>query len=54
VDPTKPQWQLILDCIVKHKLLPFFDSAYQGFASGDVDEDAYVLHLSLVGFTGWI
>ena len=23
------------------KLFPFFDSAYQGFASGDVDADAW-------------
>lgn len=24
-------------------LFPFFDSAYQGFASGDVDRDAWVV-----------
>ncbi|KAH9247234.1 hypothetical protein BASA81_015177 [Batrachochytrium salamandrivorans] len=45
VDPTKAQWQQILDCVIQHQLVPFFDSAYQGFASGDVDEDAYGLRL---------
>lgn len=25
----------------KNSLIPFFDSAYQGFASGDVEKDAW-------------
>ncbi len=25
----------------KNSLIPFFDSAYQGFASGDLDRDAW-------------
>ena len=30
--------------VIKHKkLFPFFDMAYQGFASGDVDKDAFAL-----------
>lgn len=29
----------------ENELLPFFDSAYQGFASGDVDTDAYAVRL---------
>ena len=27
----------------KRKLFPFFDMAYQGFASGNVDQDAFAL-----------
>ena len=27
----------------KRRLFPFFDMAYQGFASGDVDRDAFAL-----------
>jgi aspartate/tyrosine/aromatic aminotransferase len=45
VDPTKEQWQMILDVVKEKGLLPFFDSAYQGFASGDVDIDAYAVRL---------
>ena len=45
VDPTKEQWQEILKVMQAKKHLPFFDSAYQGFASGDVDADAYAVRL---------
>ena len=31
------------DLIGKKKLFPFFDMAYQGFASGDVDKDAFAV-----------
>ncbi|KAK9816171.1 hypothetical protein WJX74_004554 [Apatococcus lobatus] len=41
VDPTKEQWSKIADLIVDKNHLPFFDVAYQGFASGSLDEDAY-------------
>ncbi|XP_065920111.1 aspartate aminotransferase, cytoplasmic-like isoform X2 [Dysidea avara] len=41
MDPTKEQWRLIADVVQERKLIPLFDSAYQGFASGDVDNDAY-------------
>ncbi|KAL8262628.1 hypothetical protein R6Q59_023977 [Mikania micrantha] len=40
VDPTPEQWEQIRKTIRSKSLLPFFDSAYQGFASGDLDEDA--------------
>ncbi|KAL6770488.1 AST1 [Auxenochlorella protothecoides x Auxenochlorella symbiontica] len=40
VDPTHEQWAGILDAVRDRGLLPFFDSAYQGFASGDLDGDA--------------
>lgn len=45
VDPTKEQWGQILKVFEQHDLLPFFDSAYQGFATGDVDLDAYAVRL---------
>lgn len=45
VDPTKEQWRSILQVMRECQLLPFFDSAYQGFASGDVDVDAYAVRL---------
>jgi aspartate/tyrosine/aromatic aminotransferase len=45
VDPSPAQWQKILDVVKAKGLLPFFDSAYQGFASGDVDTDAYGVRL---------
>ncbi|UMM10755.1 hypothetical protein L5515_000387 [Caenorhabditis briggsae] len=43
VDPTKDQWKEMSRIIKDRKLLPFFDMAYQGFASGDVDNDAFAL-----------
>ncbi|KAJ5729470.1 Aspartate aminotransferase [Penicillium malachiteum] len=43
VDPTKDQWKTIADICQRHGLFPFFDNAYQGFASGDLDEDAWAL-----------
>lgn len=40
MDPTLEQWKQISEVVKKRNLLPFFDSAYQGFASGDHDKDA--------------
>ncbi|KAK2978901.1 hypothetical protein RJ640_012509 [Escallonia rubra] len=40
VDPTLGQWAQIRQLMRSKGLLPFFDSAYQGFASGNLDEDA--------------
>lgn len=45
VDPTKEQWQRILEVVKSRRLLPFLDSAYQGFATGDLDDDSYALRL---------
>lgn len=42
-DPTKEQWVKIADVIEEKKLFPFFDSAYQGFASGDPVHDAFAV-----------
>ncbi|KAL1982493.1 hypothetical protein VTN96DRAFT_1284 [Rasamsonia emersonii] len=43
IDPTKEQWKAIADLCQRKGLFPFFDSAYQGFASGSVDEDAWAV-----------
>lgn len=45
VDPSRSQWEAILEIVKKKKLIPFFDAAYQGYASGDCDADAYPLRL---------
>lgn len=42
-DPTQEQWGAIADVMKARKLFPFFDSAYQGFASGDLDKDAWAV-----------
>ncbi|XP_063835828.1 aspartate aminotransferase, cytoplasmic [Ostrinia nubilalis] len=43
MDPTQEQWEKIADVMEERKLFPFFDSAYQGFASGDLDKDAWAV-----------
>jgi aspartate aminotransferase len=47
VDPKQEQWKKLSEIVKKRKLFPFFDMAYQGFASGDIDKDAYALRLFL-------
>ncbi|XP_070155748.1 aspartate aminotransferase, cytoplasmic [Polyergus mexicanus] len=44
-DPTPEQWAKIADVIQDKRLFPLFDSAYQGFASGDLDKDAYAIRM---------
>lgn len=41
VDPTEAQWRQISDVIKEKEHFAFFDMAYQGFASGDADRDAF-------------
>jgi len=43
VDPSPEQWKEMSTVIKQRNLLPFFDMAYQGFASGDVDKDAFAV-----------
>uniref|UniRef100_A0A3Q3X7A6 Aspartate aminotransferase n=1 Tax=Mola mola TaxID=94237 RepID=A0A3Q3X7A6_MOLML len=43
VDPRPEQWKEISDIVKKRHLLVFFDMAYQGFASGDIDRDAWAV-----------
>ncbi|KAK4879870.1 hypothetical protein RN001_008016 [Aquatica leii] len=42
-DPTQEEWEKIADVIEEKKLFPLFDSAYQGFASGDLEKDAWAV-----------
>ncbi|KAI0078928.1 PLP-dependent transferase [Panus rudis PR-1116 ss-1] len=43
VDPTPEQWVEISNIIKEKKLFPFFDMAYQGFASGNTSRDAFAV-----------
>lgn len=45
MDPTLDQWKEISDTMKKQNLFPFFDSAYQGFASGDASTDAAAVRM---------
>lgn len=51
VDPTREQWKEIASVMKVKRQLPFFDWAYQGFASGDIDNDAWAIrHFFQQGF----
>ncbi|ETN43308.1 uncharacterized protein HMPREF1541_02467 [Cyphellophora europaea CBS 101466] len=45
IDPTPEQWKQISQVVKEKGHFPFFDMAYQGFASGDTDKDAYPIRL---------
>eukprot|EP00258_Populus_trichocarpa_P006171 XP_002309659.3 aspartate aminotransferase, chloroplastic isoform X1 [Populus trichocarpa] len=45
IDPTPEQWEKIADVIQEKNHVPFFDVAYQGFASGSLDADASSVRL---------
>ncbi|EGN95393.1 hypothetical protein SERLA73DRAFT_186351 [Serpula lacrymans var. lacrymans S7.3] len=40
VDPTGEEWEKIAEIMLSKKHYAFFDCAYQGFASGDLDKDS--------------
>jgi aspartate aminotransferase len=40
MDPSLEQWKQLSEVMKSKRLLPFFDNAYQGFASGDAALDA--------------
>ncbi|MEQ2304697.1 Golgi Transport [Ameca splendens] len=42
-DPTQEEWKTISEIMKRRKLFPFFDSAYQGFASGSLEKDAWAI-----------
>ena len=51
VDPSRDQWKEIARVMKVKRQLPFFDSAYQGFATGDLDNDAWAIrHFVEQGF----
>ena len=41
MDPSQEQWRHIARIMKQRQHIPFFDSAYQGFASGSIDDDAW-------------
>jgi aspartate aminotransferase len=43
VDPTEDQWKKIASVIREKGHFPFFDCAYQGFASGSLEKDAWAV-----------
>ena len=47
VDPNEQQWTTIADIMLKKGHYGFFDFAYQGFASGDLDRDAFPARIQL-------
>lgn len=43
VDPTQEQWKELATLLKQKSHFPFFDCAYQGFASGDLAKDAWAV-----------
>ncbi len=43
LDPSREQWRAVAELCQRKDLFPFFDSAYQGFATGDPVRDAWVV-----------
>jgi len=41
VDPSPEQWKLIAEVVKEKNAIPVFDTAYQGYATGDLDKDAW-------------
>lgn len=42
-DPSREQWKEIAALVKEKRIFPIFDSAYLGFNSGSVDEDAWAI-----------
>jgi len=42
LDPSNDEWRAITDVVVERDLVPLFDAAYQGFATG-IEEDAFAV-----------
>ncbi|QLQ78099.1 hypothetical protein HG537_0A03460 [Torulaspora globosa] len=47
LDPNEKQWPAILEAIASKNHIALFDSAYQGFASGSLDRDAFAIRLGV-------
>jgi aspartate aminotransferase len=45
VDPTEDQWRQIVTVMKEKQLIPLMDSAYQGYASGSLEKDAFAMRL---------
>lgn len=44
VDPTQDQWKEIAEVMKTRNLFPFFECAYQGFASGNLARDGWAIN----------
>lgn len=44
-DFSKEQWSVVCDIVQERGFIPIFDCAYQGFASGDLEADAFSVRL---------
>ncbi|KAL6765470.1 aspartate aminotransferase [Haematococcus lacustris] len=47
VDPTPEQWKQLSALMLEKGHFPFFDMAYQGFATGDCERDAQAIRIFL-------
>eukprot|EP00020_Sapocribrum_chincoteaguense_P006676 CAMPEP_0170753572 /NCGR_PEP_ID=MMETSP0437-20130122/12562_1 /TAXON_ID=0 /ORGANISM="Sexangularia sp." /LENGTH=408 /DNA_ID=CAMNT_0011092695 /DNA_START=46 /DNA_END=1272 /DNA_ORIENTATION=- len=47
IDPTPEQWTRISEVVAANGHLPLFDMAYQGFATGDPERDAFAVRYFL-------
>ncbi|CAH6719556.1 aspartate aminotransferase, cytoplasmic [[Candida] jaroonii] len=47
LDPTEDQWLQILNKLSEKDHLPLFDSAYQGFASGNLEKDSFSIRTAV-------
>lgn len=45
MDPSEEQWGRISKVMKDGNLIPFFDCAYQGFASGNAPQDAFAIRM---------
>ncbi|KAH8174047.1 aminotransferase class I and II domain-containing protein [Sarocladium implicatum] len=55
LDPSQDQWREIATVIQDAGLFPFFDCAYQGFATGDLANDSFaVRHFAALGLEMFI
>lgn len=43
VDPSREEWAALLGLLQERQLVAWFDSAYQGFASGSVERDRFAV-----------
>jgi len=43
VDPSQEQWKVIAEVLKSKSHIPFFDCAYQGFATGSLERDRFAM-----------
>lgn len=47
LDATREQWGQIVDALAENDHLALYDTAYQGFASGNLDNDGFAVRLAI-------